>query len=111
MSASHFKVDNLVAFVDHNDLQLDGWTREVMNLEPLLQKWQSFGWHTFEVDGHDLTQLGEALEQAREVKGQPSVIIAHTVKGKGVSFMENNVDFHGKVPTQEEVEKALQELS
>jgi transketolase len=111
MSASHFKVDNLVAFVDHNDLQLDGWTREVMNLEPLLQKWQSFGWHTFEVDGHDLTQLSEALEQAREVKGQPSVIIAHTVKGKGVSFMENNVDFHGKVPTQEEVEKALQELS
>ncbi len=110
MAAAHFKVDNLVAIVDNNGQQIDGWNRDVMNLEPLNRKWQAFGWHVIEVNGHDLSQLTLALEQAKLVKGQPTVIIAHTIKGKGVSFMENNVDFHGKAPNAEEVEIALKEL-
>ena len=110
MAASHFKVDNLVAIVDNNGLQIDGWNRDVMNLEPLNKKWEAFGWHVIEVDGHDFTQLFDAFEQAKLVKGQPTVIIAHTVKGKGVSFMENNPDFHGKAPNASEVEIALKEL-
>ena len=110
MAAAHFKVDNLVAIVDNNGLQIDGWNRDVMNLDPFNQKWQAFGWHVIEVDGHDLAQLTGAFNQAKLVKGQPTVIIAHTIKGKGVSFMENNVDFHGKAPTAAEVEIALKEL-
>jgi len=110
MAAAHFKVDNLVAIVDNNGLQIDGWNREVMNLEPFSQKWQAFGWHVIEVDGHNLTQLIDALNQAKLVKGQPAVVIAHTIKGKGVSFMENNYAFHGKAPTASEVEIALKEL-
>ena len=110
MAAAHFKVDNLVAIVDNNGLQIDGWNREVMNLEPFSQKWQAFGWHVIEVDGHDLSQLIDALNQAKLVKGQPAVVIAHTIKGKGVSFMENNYAFHGKAPTAAEVETALKEL-
>ena len=110
MAAAHFKVDNLVAIVDNNGQQIDGWNRDVMNLEPLNKKWQAFGWHVIEVDGHDLAQLTLAFDQAKVVKGQPTVIIAHTIKGKGVSFMENNLDFHGKAPDAEEVEIALKEL-
>jgi transketolase len=110
MATAHFKVDNLVAIVDNNGLQIDGWNRDVMNLDPFNRKWQAFGWHVIEVNGHDLSQLGLALEQAKLVKGQPTVIIAHTIKGKGVSFMENNPDFHGKAPNAEEVEIALKEL-
>ena len=110
MAAAHFKVDNLVAIVDNNGLQIDGWNRDVMNIEPFSQKWQAFGWHVIEVDGHDLTQLINALNQAKLVKGQPAVVIAHTIKGKGVSFMENNYAFHGKAPTSAEVETALKEL-
>jgi len=110
MAAAHFKVDNLVAIVDNNGLQIDGWNRDVMNLDPFNKKWQAFGWHVIEVDGHDLAQLIDAFNQAKLVKGQPTVIIAHTIKGKGVSFMENNVDFHGKAPTAAEVEIALKEL-
>ena len=110
MAAAHFKVDNLVAIVDNNGLQIDGWNRDVMNLDPFNQKWQAFGWHVIEVDGHDLAQLTAAFNRAKLVKGQPTVIIAHTIKGKGVSFMENNPDFHGKAPTATEVEIALKEL-
>jgi len=110
MAAAHYKVDNLVAIVDNNGLQIDGWNRDVMNLDPFNQKWQAFGWHVIEVDGHNLTQLIDAFNQAKPVKGQPTVIIAHTIKGKGVSFMENNADFHGKAPTAAEVEIALKEL-
>jgi len=110
MAAPHFKVDNLVAIVDNNGLQIDGFNRDVMGLEPLGDKWQSFGWHVIEVDGHDLSQLLEAFEHAKHVKGQPTAIVAHTVKGKGVSFMENNVDFHGKAPNAEQIEIALKEL-
>jgi len=110
MAAAHFKTDNLVAIVDNNGLQLDGWNRDIMNLAPFAEKWRAFGWHTVSVDGHDLAGLDAAFEQVRSVKGQPSVIIARTVKGKGVSFMENQVDFHGKAPNAAEVAMALKEL-
>ncbi|MDD5509960.1 MAG: transketolase [Dehalococcoidales bacterium] len=110
MAAAHFKTDNLVAIVDNNGLQLDGWNRDIMNLAPFVEKWRAFGWHTVSVDGHDLAGLDAAFEQVRSVKGQPSVIIARTVKGKGVSFMENQVDFHGKAPNAAEVAMALKEL-
>ena len=111
MAAAHFKVDNLVAIVDNNGLQIDGWNRDVMNLDPFNKKWQAFGWQVIEVGGHDIAQLIDAFNQANLVKGQPTVIIASTVKGKGVSFMENNPDFHGKAPTAAEVEIALKELA
>jgi len=111
MAAAHFKVDNLTAIVDNNRQQIDGWNRDVMNLDPFNKKWQAFGWHVIEVDGHDFTQLIDAFNQAKQVTGQPTVIIAHTIKGKGVSFMENNPDFHGKAPNAEEVEIALKELA
>ncbi len=110
MAAPHFKLDHLIAIVDNNRLQIDGWTRDVMNMEPLKEKWLSFGWKVFETDGHDTPALLAAMEKARLSKGQPSVIIAHTVKGKGVSFMENNADFHGKAPSAGELKIALKEL-
>jgi transketolase len=110
MAGAHFRVDNLTAIVDNNGLQIDGWNRDVMNIEPLNDKWKSFGWHVIEVDGHNIPRLLDAFKEAQSVKGKPSVIIAHTVKGKGVSFMENNVDFHGKAPNAEQVELALKEL-
>ena len=110
MAAAHFKVDSLVAIVDNNGQQIDGWNRDVMNLDPFSKKWQAFGWHVIEVDGHNLVQLIEAFDQAKLIKGKPTVIIAHTIKGKGVSFMENNPDFHGKAPNAAEVELALKEL-
>jgi len=111
MAAAHFKIDNLTAIVDHNGLQLSGFNKDIMNLEPLPDKFAAFGWRVSEVDGHDFTQLLSAIDKAKRVKGQPAAIIAHTVKGKGVSFMENNVDFHGKAPNAEQLEKALKELS
>ncbi len=110
MAAAHYKVDNLVAIVDKNGLQIDGWTRDVMDIDPFGNKWQGFGWEVFEVDGHDLPQVIDTLEKAKQVKGLPAVIIAHTIKGKGVSFMENNAGFHGKAPDAEQVETALKEL-
>jgi transketolase len=110
MAAAHFRLDNLVAIVDNNGLQIDGWNCNVMNLEPFNKKWEAFGWHVIEVDGHDFTQLLDAFEQAKLVRGKPTVIIAHTIKGKGVSFMENKADFHGKAPNAAEVELALKEL-
>lgn len=110
MASAHFRLDNLAAIIDHNELQIDGWNRDIMNLEPLADKWKAFGWHTVEVNGHDLSQVLAAFDEAKRIKGKPTVIIAHTIKGKGVSFMENNVDFHGKAPTPAEMEKALEEL-
>ena len=110
LSAAHFKLDNLTAIVDCNGIQLSGWTREVMNLEPFAQKWQAFGWHTIDIDGHDFDQILSAFQGTEMVKGKPTVIVARTIKGKGVSFMENNAAFHGKAPTREEAEKALKEL-
>ena len=110
MSASNHGVDNLVAIVDRNRIQNDRWTHEVMSLEPFADKWKSFGWHAMEVDGHSVNELLSAFDTADKTKGRPSVIIANTLKGKGVSFMENNVDFHGKAPSPEELSKALEEL-
>lgn len=110
LSAAHFKIDNLTAIVDCNRIQLTGWTRDIMNLEPLSQKWQAFGWHTIDIDGHDFNQILAAFKEAEKIKNKPPVIIARTIKGKGVSFMENNAKFHGKAPTPEEAERALKEL-
>jgi len=110
LSAAHFRMDNLTAIVDCNRIQLTGWTRDIMNLEPLSQKWQAFGWHTIDIDGHDFNQILAAFQEAERIRNKPTVIIAHTIKGKGVSFMENNVKFHGKAPTPAEAEKALKEL-
>jgi len=110
MATAHYKMDNLVAVVDNNGLQIDGWNCDVMNLAPFNEKWRAFGWHVIEVDGHNLTQLIDAFDQSKLVKGKPVVIIAHTIKGKGVSFMENKAGFHGKAPNAEEMAIALKEL-
>ncbi|MDH4268755.1 MAG: transketolase [Dehalococcoidia bacterium] len=110
LAAAQFNLDNLTAMVDCNGMQLSGWTRDIMNLEPLIRKWQAFGWHVIDIDGHDFDQILAAFLKADKMKGKPTVITARTIKGKGVSFMENNVVFHGKAPTREEAEKALKEL-
>ncbi|MEA1871778.1 MAG: transketolase [Chloroflexota bacterium] len=110
LSATQFKLDNLVAIVDFNKIQLSGWTRDIMNLEPFATKWQAFGWHTIDIDGHDFDQILAAFQKAEKVKAKPTIIIAQTVKGKGVSFMENTAAFHGKSPSPEEAEGALKEL-
>jgi len=110
LSAAQFKLDNLVVIVDCNKMQLSGWTQDIMNLEPLGQKWQAFGWYDIDIDGHDFSQILAALQEARKIRAKPIVIIARTIKGKGVSFMENNVKFHGKTPTTEEAKRALREL-
>ncbi|UCH87604.1 MAG: transketolase, partial [Dehalococcoidia bacterium] len=135
MASAHHQVDNLIAIIDYNRIQNDGfsdysryedksrpqriagWVSEeghtvnIMALQPLEEKWRAFGWQVLETDGHDLSALIETLEKAKGTKGRPTVIIAHTVKGKGVSFMENNPAFHGKAPTPEQAEKALAELA
>jgi transketolase len=110
MACSHFKCDNLCAILDYNGFQIDGKVCSVMGLEPLALKWQAFGWHTIEINGHDPRQILNAYEEAKTIKGKPSIIIAKTVKGKGVSFMENVCDFHGRAPTKEETGQALKEL-
>ncbi len=110
MACSHYKCDNLCAIIDCNGLQIDGCTGEIMNLEPVADKWRSFGWNVLEINGHSMPEILKAFEAAKAVKGRPSIIIARTTKGKGVSFMENVVEFHGRAPTKEEAEKALKEL-
>jgi transketolase N-terminal domain/subunit/sugar phosphate isomerase/epimerase len=111
MFGAKYGLSNVIALTDRNRLQTDGNTEQVMPLEPLADKWRSFGWNVHEVDGHDFDQIIGAVAHARQVAGnRPSMIIAHTTKGKGVEFMENNVDWHGKVPNREEFERALEEL-
>ncbi|MBI2685475.1 MAG: transketolase [Acidobacteria bacterium] len=110
MYGAFHKVDNICAIVDYNRIQLDGFVKDIMELEPLADKWRAFGWNTLEVDGHDFAALQKAFAEAAATKGKPTVLIAHTIKGKGVSFMENNPKFHGVAPTKEELEKALQEI-
>jgi transketolase len=110
MSASHFGLDNLTALLDRNRLQIDGHTSEVMALEPLVQKWQAFGWNTLEIDGHDIPAILDALDQLANLKGKPGIIIANTVKGKGVSIFENQKKYHGVAPNPEEYRQALAEL-
>jgi transketolase len=110
MACAHYKVDNLCAILDYNGLQIDGRTCQIMNLEPLADKWQAFGWNVINIDGHNMRQILEAYGKAKSFKGRPSIIIGRTVKGKGVSFMENSCDFHGRAPTKEETIQALEEL-
>ena len=110
MAGAFHKLDNIVAIVDYNGIQLDGFVKDIMDVAPLADKWRAFGWHTLEIDGHDIPAIRRALEEAEATKGKPTAIVAHTVKGKGVSFMENNPKFHGTAPTAQEVKLALQEL-
>ena len=110
MSAGHYKLDNLVVIVDNNGLQIDGKNEEVMNVNPIGKKFRAFGFNTIRIDGHDFEQIFYALEKAKKTKDMPTAIIASTVKGKGVSFMENNPGWHGKAPSDEEYEIAMKEL-
>jgi len=110
MEAGHYQLDNLIAIIDCNRLQIDGWVKEVMTVEPLAAKYGSFGWDVMRIDGHNMEQVIDALEQAKTVKGRPVMILADTVKGKGVSFMQDAAGWHGKSPNFEELTKALQEL-
>jgi len=111
MSAAFHKADNLVVIVDYNHIQLDGFVKDIMEVEPLADKWRAFGWEVIEIDGHDAAAARGAFERVAATKGKPSCVLAHTVKGKGVSFMENNPKFHGMAPTQDELKLALQELN
>lgn len=109
--AAHHKVDHLIAVLDYNKYQLDDSTTVICNMEPMVEKWKSFGWYVEEIDGHDFGQILAAIKIAQNVKGGPAIIVAHTIKGKGVSFMENNNHFHGVAPAREEMERALKELA
>ncbi len=111
MTANKYKLDNLCVILDYNGLQIDGTVEEVKGLDALHSKWQSFGFNVIEVDGHNIESLINAFETARNTKEKPSIIIAKTIKGKGVSFMENKVDWHGKAPDEEEYKQAIKELS
>ena len=110
MAAAHYKLDNLIAFVDNTGLQIDGNVEDVMSPAPIGAKFAAFGWFVQEIDGHDFQAIADALKAAKEHKGQPSVIIAHTIKGKGVSFMENQASWHGSAPSAEQVAIAKEEL-
>ena len=110
MAASHYKADNLCAIIDQNGLQIDGFIHEIMSSYPIPDKWRGFGWHVIEINGHDYKAILSAYEEAEKIKGMPTVVVAKTIKGKGVSFMENQVDWHGKAPSMEEAERALAEL-
>jgi transketolase len=110
MAAAHYKLDNLICFVDYNGLQIDGKITEVMNPEPIAEKFEAFGWYVQSIDAHDFEQIEKAVKNAKNQKGKPSMIVAHSIKGKGVSFMENEAGWHGKAPKPEERDKALAEL-
>lgn len=110
MAAGHYKLDNLCLIVDENGLQIDGKTEDVISPAPFEAKFEAFGWHTISVDGHDYQQLKNAFDEAKTIKGRPTCIVAKTIKGKGVSYMENVADWHGKAPGAELTEKALRDL-
>ncbi|HPD61344.1 MAG TPA: transketolase [Thermodesulfobacteriota bacterium] len=110
MAAAHYKLDNVCGILDHNGLQIDGPVNEIMKIEPIADKWACFGWEVFRVNGHDFQEIISALDKAETVKNKPSLIVARTVKGKGVSFFEGKVEYHGVPPTDEELAKALAEL-
>ena len=103
-------LDNLCVILDYNGIQLDDHVKKILDLEPVVDKWKSFGWPVIEIDGHDLAQIGKALDQAEAVRGKPTFVVAHTVKGKGVSFMEDNPEWHGKSPTPAEAGRAVREI-
>ena len=106
----HHALDNLTVILDYNKIQLDDFVAKILDLEPVVDKWQSFGWPVIEIDGHSMDQLGKALDQAEASKGRPTLVVAHTVKGKGVSFMENNPEWHGKSPKPAEAIAAVREI-
>ena len=110
MSAGHYGLDHVIAFVDHNGLQIDGSNDQVMTVMPIVDKFEAFGWDAVSIDGHDMDAIAAAIERAKMVKGKPSVIVCETVKGKGVSYMENQVGWHGVAPNAEQAERALAEL-
>jgi transketolase len=110
MEAGHYKLDNLTCILDKNRLQIDGWVEEVMNVDPIVEKYKAFNWNVIEIDGHNMKEILDAFEMAKSFQGKPTVIIAHTIKGKGVSFMENVAGWHGKSPVCEQMDKALEEL-
>jgi len=111
MTASKYKLDNLTVILDYNDVQLDGPVHEIMPIEPVVEKWKSFGWHVTEVDGHNMRQILDTLDEMGKNYARPKIIIAHTVKGKGVSFMEGQSRWHGRAPNDEEYAQAIKELS
>lgn len=111
MSAAHYRLDHIIAFVDHNGLQIDGPNSQVMNVEPIDEKFRAFGWNAMRIDGHDLDAIDAAIIAAKATEGKPTVIVCETVKGKGVSFMENVVDWHGVAPNAEQAKRALAELA
>ncbi len=110
MTSAHYKLDNLTAFVDYNGLQIDGDTEKVMNVNPIANKFEAFGWNVISIDGHSFEEIFKAIDEAKAVKGKPTMIVAKTVKGKGVSFMENQAGWHGSAPSKEQCEEALKEL-
>ena len=110
MTSSHYKLDNLCLIIDNNNLQIDGKVDDVMSIYPLGEKFKSFGFEVINIDGHNINQIINALNKAKTIKGKPTVIIAKTIKGKGVSFMENVADWHGKAPKEEEYKVAMEEL-
>lgn len=110
MSAAHYKLDNMIAFLDYNGLQIDGEVESVMSINPIEDKFKTFGWNVITIDGHDFDQIFAALDMAKDTVGKPTMIIAKTVKGKGVSFMENQASWHGSAPSEEQLEQALSEL-
>lgn len=110
MLSAHYNLDNITVFLDHNDLQIDGTNEEVMNIEPIDEKFRAFGWHVIKIDGHSFEEIFSAIDESKNTKGKPTMIIAKTVKGKGVSFMENQAGWHGKAPSEEETKRAVDEL-
>jgi len=110
MFASHYRVDNLTAILDYNNIQLMGSVSEIIEIAPVAEKWLSFGWEVLEINGHDFNQIIESLYKAKEIKGKPTIIVANTTKGKGVSFMQNTCKWHGGVPSDEEYVKAMAEV-
>ncbi len=111
MAADHFKLDNLTAFLDYNHLQIDGNVEDIMNPAPVDDKFRAFGWHVIIIDGHDMKQIDDAIQEAKQIKGKPTMIIANTIKGKGISYMENQVGWHGTAPNKEQLQQALEELN
>jgi transketolase len=110
MAAPKYGLDNLCVILDHNKGQIDGFVKDVMDIEPIADKWRAFRWNVLTTDGHDYQQIGEAFDQARHAKGKPTFVIAETIKGKGVSFMEGKIGWHGMAPNKEQLEQAVAEL-
>ena len=110
MSAAHYKLDNLIGIIDRNKIQIDGYTEDIMSLEPYKDKWESFGWSVQEINGHDMNEILQTLDKTPNEKGKPSLIICHTIKGKGITFMENSAKWHGGAPSGDLAARALEEM-